>query len=165
MATITLKGNPVNTSGTLPQVGSQAPDFSMVKSDLSEVTLYSIKTDFKVLNIFPSIDTPTCATSVREFNEKATQLGNTTIINISSDLPFAQNRFCGAEGIKNAQTASVFRSDFAKKYQLDIIDGPLKGLCSRAVVVLDKDNKVIYTEQISEIANEPNYDAAIKSFM
>lgn len=165
MATITLKGNPINTSGDLPAVGTKAPDFTMVKSDLSEVSLYSLDKNFKILNIFPSIDTPTCATSVREFNKKATSLGDAMVINISSDLPFAQTRFCAAEGIENAITASVFRSDFMQKYAVAITDGPLKGLCSRAIVVLDADNKVIYNEQVSEIANEPNYDSAIKSFM
>lgn len=165
MATITLKGNSIQTAGQLPEVGTQAPDFSMLKNDLSEVTLYSLQKDYKILNIFPSIDTPTCATSVREFNQRASDLGNVLVLNISADLPFALTRFCAAEGINNVEAVSVFRSDFAKKYQLEITDGPLKGLCSRAVIVLDKNNKVIYQEQVNEIANEPNYNAAIKSFM
>lgn len=165
MATITLKGNPINTTGQLPAVGTIAPDFTMVKSDLSEVSLYSFENEFKILNIFPSIDTPTCQQSVREFNQKATSLGNAVVINLSVDLPFAQSRFCAAEGIENAVTGSVFRSDFMKKYQVEIADGPLKGVCSRAVLVLDADNKVIYSEQVSEIADEPNYETAIKSFM
>ena len=163
MAKITLKGNPVNTSGELPKVGSVAPDFTMVKDDLSEAPLSSIKADLKVLNIFPSIDTGTCAASVRQFNQRAGALKGAVVLNLSKDLPFAQKRFCGAEGIKNAQTASVWRSDFAKKYGLEIVDGPLKGLCSRVVLVLDAGNKVVYAEQVADIVNEPNYDAALKA--
>ena len=117
----------------------------------------------KVLNIFPSIDTPTCAMSVRKFNADAAKVANTVIINISADLPFAQKRFCGAEGIANAESLSTFRSSFAKDYKLEIIDGPLAGLCSRCVIVVDENNSVIYSEQVSEIASEPNYEAALAS--
>jgi thioredoxin-dependent peroxiredoxin len=162
MAEIKLKGNPIHTKGDLPSIGSTAPDFSMVKNDLSEVTLHSLKGHkYKVLNIFPSIDTGTCATSVRQFNQKSATLGNTFVLNLSVDLPFAQKRFCGAEGIDKTETFSLFRSDFTKNYHLQMTDGPLKGLCSRAVILLDENNKVLYTEQVSDIVNEPNYDALI----
>jgi len=161
MANITLKGNQISTSGTLPAVGSQAPEFTMVKEDLSETSLSGIS-GRKVLNIFPSVDTGVCAASVRQFNSRAAGIKDTVVYNISKDLPFAMKRFCGAEGIKNAQTASVWRSDFATKYGLEILDGPLKGLCSRAVIVLDASNKVVYTQQVAEITTEPDYDAALK---
>ena len=162
MTKIKLKGNEINTAGELPKIGSTAPDFSMVKNDLSEVTLNSIKAKYKILSIFPSLDTATCATSVRTFNQKAASLHDTVVLNISKDLPFAQKRFCGAEGIDRVETFSVFRSDFTKKYPLEITDGPLKGLCSRAIIVLDANNKVLYTEQVADIVSEPNYDAALK---
>jgi len=163
MTKITLKGNPVNTNGALPAVGLTAPDFTLVKTDLSDVSLSSLGAKKKVLNVFPSIDTPTCATSVRQFNKAAADLGNTVVLNISADLPFAQQRFCGAEGINNAITLSTFRSTFAKDYNLSIIDSVLAGLCSRAIIILDEKNKVLYTEQVAEIANEPNYDKALKA--
>ncbi|MBL7546113.1 MAG: thiol peroxidase [Bdellovibrionaceae bacterium] len=163
MASIKLKGNPIHTSGELPNVGSIIPDFKLVKSDLSEASLTTFAGKKKVLNIFPSIDTGTCAMSVRHFNKDAASAKNTVVINISADLPFAQKRFCGAEGITNAETLSTFRSTFAKDYGLQIQDGPLAGLCSRSVIVLDENNKVIYTEQVSDIVNEPNYDAAMKA--
>jgi thiol peroxidase len=163
MTKIKLKGNEINTIGDLPKIGSIAPDFSMVKNDLSEVNLYSIKSKFKILSVFPSIDTGTCAMSVRQFNKRASDLKDVVLLNISKDLPFAQKRFCGAEGIDKVETFSVFRSDFAKKYQLEIADGPLKGLCSRSLIVLDKNNKVTYTEQVPDIVNEPNYDEALKA--
>lgn len=163
MAKITLKGNPINTTGDLPKVGSTAPEFKLTKMDLSEATLSSFAGKKKVLNIFPSIDTGTCALSVKHFNKDAANTKNTVVINISADLPFAQKRFCGAEGIANAETMSSFRSTFAKDYGLQLQDGPLAGLCSRAVIVLDENNKVLYTEQVADIVNEPNYDAAIKS--
>lgn len=163
MATITLKGNPIHTSGTLPAKGTRAPDFKLVRSDLSETGLDRYAGKMKVLNIFPSVDTGTCATSVRKFNADAASLAGTVILNISMDLPFALNRFCGAEGIKNAETLSAFRSSFAKDYGLQMTDGPLAGLCSRAVIVLDADNRVLYTEQVGEIVNEPNYSAALAS--
>jgi thiol peroxidase len=134
-----------------------------VRTDLSEITLESYAGKRKVLNIFPSIDTSVCATSVRKFNQDAAGLSNTVVLNVSADLPFAQARFCGAEGIKNAEAASTFRSSFAKDYGLQITDGPLAGLCSRAVVVLNEKDQVIYIEQVPEIAQEPNYASALQS--
>jgi thiol peroxidase len=160
MTKIKLKGNDINTKGTLPAVGSIAPDFTFVKGDLSEANLYSF-TGKKILNIFPSIDTGTCAMSVRTFSKSATDLGNTVILNISMDLPFAQKRFCGAEGISNVEMGSVFRTDFLQKYPLEMTDGPLKGLCSRSLIVLNEKNEITFTEQVSDIVNEPNYDAAL----
>ncbi len=162
MAKITLKGNPVNTIGTLPEVGTQVPDFELVANDLSTKTLADYAGKKKVLNIFPSLDTGTCAMSVRNFNAKAAGLDNTVVLCISRDLPFAQSRFCGTEGIDNAITLSDFvDGSFGKNYNLTIADGPLAHLLSRAVIVLDENNKVIYTEQVPEIVDEPNYDAAI----
>ncbi len=162
MATITLKGNPIETIGNLPAVGNAAPAFSLVKSDLSEASLSDYAGSRLVLNIFPSIDTPTCATSVRKFNEKASAMANTKVLCVSADLPFAFGRFCGAEGINNVDTASVFRSaNFGKDYGLTITTGPLSGLLSRAVVVVDESGKVLHTEQVSEIADEPDYEAAL----
>jgi len=163
MATITLKGNAVNTSGQLPEKGATAKDFKLVRNDLSEVTLQSYAGKKKVLNIFPSIDTGTCAASVRRFNQEAAKLNNTVVLNVSVDLPFAQARFCGAEGIKNCEAVSAFRSSFGKDWGLQIMDSPLAGLLSRAVVTLSEDNKVLYAEQVSEIVNEPNYEAALAS--
>jgi len=164
MATITLGGNPVNTKGNLPEVGSKAPNFELVKNDLSSVTLQNYIGSKLVLNIFPSIDTGTCATSVRTFNQKASTLNNAKVLCISRDLPFAQKRFCGAEGIENIENLSDFKSGkFENDYNLTILDGPLSGLHSRAIVVLDESGIVIYTEQVSEIAQEPNYDAALKA--
>jgi thiol peroxidase len=163
MATITLKGNQIHTSGNLPAKGSQAPAFKLIRNDLSEVTLDTYAGKKKVLNIFPSIDTPTCATSVRKFNQEAAQMANTAVLNISADLPFAQKRFCGAEGITNAESLSTFRSSFGKDYGLNIAEGPLAGLCSRAVIVLDEKNNVIYTEQVPEIGQEPNYTGALQA--
>lgn len=162
MAKITLQGNPINTQGNLPEKGSLIHDFTMVKTDLSEVKLSSFPEKFKLLNIFPSIDTGTCAMSVRTFNKNASELGNVAILNLSMDLPFAQKRFCGAEGIDKVVVASLFRSDFNKHVPLEIVDGPLKGLCSRAVIILNDKNEVVYTEQVSEIANEPNYEKALQ---
>lgn len=163
MSKITLKGNPVNTIGELPKVGTTAPDFKLTKTDLSEVSLSNYAGKRKVLNIFPSVDTPTCAMSVRKFNEKAAGMKNTVVLCISADLPFAQKRFCGAEGISNLDALSTFRSSFAKDYHLELADSVLKGLCSRSVVVLDENNKVVYTEQVGEIANEPDYEKALAS--
>jgi thioredoxin-dependent peroxiredoxin len=161
MAQITFKGAPINTAGALPAKGSPAPDFTLVKQDLSEITLADYKGTRLILNIFPSIDTGVCAMSVRQFNEKAASLKNTAVLCVSMDLPFAQSRFCGAEGIKNVTTASAFRSAFGDHYGVIIADGPLAGLFSRAVVVIDETGKVIYTEQVPEIAQEPDYDAAL----
>ena len=161
MTTVTLKGNAVETVGNLPSVGSPAPDFTVVKPNLSEVSLKDYAGKRLVLNIFPSVDTPTCAMSVRKFNEKAAQMNNTAVLCVSADLPFALGRFCGAEGIKNVESGSVFRSSFGKDYGVQLASGPLKGVLSRAVVVIDESGKVVYTEQVAEIANEPNYDAAL----
>ena len=163
MAKITLKGNPVNTIGNLLAVGSKAPNFNLVTNGLGMANLENYQGKRKVLSIFPSLDTPTCATSVRTFNKNAAELKNVVVLNISADLPFAQARFCGAEGIKNVETLSTFRSTFAKDFQVEIVDGPLAGLCSRAIYVLDENNKVLYTEQVKEIANEPNYAAVLNA--
>mgnify|MGYP001344527468 FL=1 len=162
MASITLGGNPIHTSGELPKVGSQAPDFKLVKNDLSIATLADFKGSKLVLNIFPSIDTGTCAASVRKFNQTASQLENTKVLCISRDLPFAQKRFCGAEGLENVINLSDFKSgSFGKDYGLEITDGVLAGLHSRVVIVVDENGTVTYTQQVPEIADEPNYDAAI----
>jgi thioredoxin-dependent peroxiredoxin len=162
MAKVTLKGTITSdTSGELPTVSSSAKDFTLVAGDLSEKNLASYAAKKKVLNIVPSLDTPVCASSARKFNETAASLENTVVLVISADLPFAQGRFCEAEGIKNVEMLSSFRSSFATDYQLDIIAGPLVGLCSRAVIVLNENNEVIYTEQVPEITQEPDYDAAI----
>lgn len=164
MATITFKGAPVKTEGTLPQVGSKAPDFELIKTDLSTTRLSDHKGKNVVLNIFPSIDTGVCAASVRQFNVKASELNNTVVIGVSKDLPFAHSRFCAAEGINNVITTSDFRNDnFAQAYGVKIADGPLAGLLSRAVVVIDADGIVKYTEQVPEIAQEPNYEAALQA--
>jgi len=160
MATITLKGNPVHTSGNLPEVGSTAPDATLTGLDLQDKKLSSIPGK-RVLNIFPSMDTGVCAMSVRTFNKRVAEKPGTTIINISMDLPFAQKRFCGAEGIDKALSFSAFRTDFADKFGVKIADGPMAGLCSRAVVILDEQGKVLHTEQVPEITTEPNYDAAM----
>lgn len=161
MATITLGGNPVNTNGSLPATAAPAPSFTLVKDDLSEVTNKDLVGKRVVLNIFPSVDTPTCAKSVRKFNELAAAMNNTVVLCVSADLPFAQKRFCGAEGISNVQNASSFRTDFGATFGVNIVDGALKGLLARAVVVLDESGKVAHTELVGEIAHEPNYDAAL----
>lgn len=161
MATVTLKGNSIETSGNLPKVGSQAPQFTLVKDDLSEISLGDLAGKRVILNIFPSIDTGTCATSVRTFNEKAASLSNTKVLCVSKDLPFALGRFCGAEGIKNVVSASGFRSSFGDDYGLNFKTGPLVGLYSRCVVVLDEKGSVIYTQQVSETTEEPDYEAAL----
>ena len=158
MATVTLKGNPIKTVGDLPAVGSAAPDFVLVKNDLSEVSLADFSGSRLVLNIFPSVDTPTCATSVRTFNQQASELNNTKVLCVSADLPFAQGRFCGAEGIDNVEAASSFRSDFGNSYGVNFATGPLVGLLSRSVVVIDEQGTVVYTEQVGETADEPDYD-------
>lgn len=162
MATVTLRGNPVNVGGNFPKVGDSAPDFSLTGGDLSDVSLASYAGKRKVLNIVPSLDTPTCATSTRVFNEKASAMTNTVVLVIAADLPFAMSRFCGAEGLKNVVTLSTFRGkDFHTKYGVDIADGPLRGLTARGVVVLDENNKIKHAELVPEIAQEPNYDAAL----
>jgi thiol peroxidase len=162
MATITLGGNPIHTNGELPQIGSKALTFTLVKTDLGNASLADFTGSRIVLNIFPSIDTGTCATSVRKFNEKASGLTNTKVICISRDLPFAQKRFCGAEGLENVINLSDFKEgSFGKNYGLEITDGPLAGLHSRVIIVIDENGSILYTEQVSEIANEPNYEAAL----
>lgn len=161
MATVTLGGNPVNTTGDLPSVGSSAPSFTLLGGDLSEVTPETFAGKKIVLNIFPSIDTPTCATSVRTFNERAADRDDTVVVCVSEDLPFAMNRFCGAEGIANVTTASAFRSDFGTDYGVTLADGKLAGLMARAVVVVDESGNVVHTELVPEIAQEPDYDAAL----
>ncbi len=163
MAQITLQGNPVNTSGQLPETGTKAKDFSLVAADLSVKSLEDFKGNNVVLNIFPSLDTGTCAASVRRFNKEAGELKDTKVLCVSKDLPFAQARFCGAEGLDNVITLSDFRTDFSKQYGLEIVDGPLAGLASRAVVVLDKEGNVVYTQQVNEIVDEPNYEEVLAS--
>lgn len=160
--TVTLKGNLVELSGILPQVGEKAPDFTLVDKALQDVSLDSFDGKRKVLNIFPSVDTPTCAMSIRAFNKHASSLDNTVVLNISADLPFAQTRFCAAEGLENVQNLSVMRGrDFLKNYGLLIHTSKLAGLAARAVIVLDESNTIKHIELVSEIANEPNYDAAL----
>jgi thioredoxin-dependent peroxiredoxin len=162
MAHVTFKGNPVQTAGALPKVGSTAPDFKAVKTDLSSLSLGDYKGKKVVLNIFPSIDTPVCAASVRRFNVEASNLKNTVVLCVSRDLPFAQKRFCAAEGLENVVTASEYRdSSFSNAYGIGIMDGPLQGLFSRAVVIIDEQGKVVYTEQVPDIAQEPDYDKAL----
>ena len=162
MSTITLGGNPVHTSGELPKIGTQLADFKLVKNDLSIATLADFSGKRVILNIFPSIDTGTCATSVRKFNETAANLNNTVVLCISRDLPFAQKRFCGAEGIENVVNLSDFKDgSFGKTNGLEITDGVLAGLHSRAVIVIDEKGTVLHTEQVQEIANEPNYESAL----
>ncbi|WP_407309611.1 thiol peroxidase [Pseudomonas sp. nanlin1] len=162
MAQVTHKGNPIQVKGELPQVGAQAPAFSLVAGDLADTTLASFAGKRKVLNIFPSIDTPTCATSVRKFNAQANELSNTVVLCISADLPFAQARFCGAEGLENVKNLSTLRgAEFSETYGVAIAEGPLKGLTARAVVVLDEQDKVLHSELVPEIGQEPNYEAAL----
>jgi thiol peroxidase len=162
MSHVTLRGKSVQVDGTFPVVGSPAPAFSLVGKDLADVTLANFAGKRKVLNIFPSVDTPTCATSVRHFNESAAKLDNTVVLCISADLPFAQARFCGAEGLENVVNLSTMRGhEFIKNYGVALAEGPMAGLTARAVVVLDANNTVLHTELVGEIADEPNYDAAI----
>lgn len=162
MATVTLHGKTIHTTGNLPKTGQNAQDFSLTKGDLSTATLADYKGKRVVLNIFPSVDTGTCATSVHKFNKEASNLNNTTVLCISKDLPFAQSRFCGAEGINNIEMLSDFRDgNFGKAYGVEFSDGPLQSLHSRAVIVLDEKGKVLHSEQVNEIVDEPNYAAAI----
>jgi thiol peroxidase len=162
MASIALGGNPTQTSGELPKVGSKIADFKLVKTDLSYSSLADYVGKKIVLNIFPSVDTGTCAASVRKFNERASTLENTTVLCISRDLPFAQKRFCGAEGLANVVNLSDFLyGSFGKTNGLEISDGPLSGLHSRVVIVVDENGTIIHTEQVAEIADEPNYEAAL----
>ena len=162
MATVTKGGVPTEVAGTFPKVGSSAPDFKLVNKDLADVRLADFAGKRKVLDIVVSLDTGICADSARKFNAAASKLGNTVVLVISADLPFAQGRFCGAEGLDNVITLSTMRGwEFKKNYGVDIHSGPLAGLCARAVIVLNEQNKVIYTELVPEIAQEPNYDAAL----
>lgn len=161
MAQVTLGGNPVNTSGDLPAVGSAAPSFTLAGADLSDISTSDYEGKNVILSIFPSLDTATCATSVRTFNERAAGLEGTEVLCISADLPFAQGRFCGAEGIENVKTASTFRSSFGEDFGVTLTDGRLAGVLARAVVVLGPDGTVKHTELVGEIAQEPDYDAAL----
>ncbi|MBN1498689.1 MAG: thiol peroxidase [Spirochaetes bacterium] len=164
MAKVTLKGNTVNTSGNLPEKGSAAPDFLLTKTDLSDVSLADFKGKKIILNIFPSVDTGTCAMSVRTFNKRASELKNTVVLCVSHDLPFAHARFCGAEGIDKVISLSVMRNrDFGEKYGVTIIDGALKGLLARSVVIIDENSKVTYTQLVPEISQEPDYDDVIRN--
>lgn len=162
MAKITFKGSAINTNGELPAKGAVAPEFTLVKSDLSEISLKDLKGKKTILNIFPSLDTGVCAASVRRFNKEAAGLDNTVILAVSADLPFAAGRFCTTEGIENVHPASVFRNEeFAKDYGVLMIDGPLKGLLARSIVVLDEEGKVVYTELVPEVTTDPNFEAAV----
>lgn len=164
MATITLKGNPIHSSGELPKLGSAAPDFKLTKADLSDVGLADFKGKVRVLNIVPSLDTGVCAASARAFNKKIKDIGGAVVLTISRDLPFAQKRFCEAEGIDAVVTLSELRGrSFGKDYGVELVDGPLAGLLARAVVVVDPAGKVAYTEQVPEIAQEPDYDKALNA--
>jgi thiol peroxidase len=164
MARVTLKGNPVQTYGELPAVGRQAPDFRLVDGDLNDLTLANFAGKRKILNIVPSLDTPTCASSARKFNERAGAKRDTVVLVISADLPFAQKRFCAAEGIANVVALSMMRSkNFAKDYGTLITEGPLAGVSARAVLTLDENDRVVHAELVSEIADEPDYDAALSA--
>lgn len=163
MSTITFKGSNVQTAGSLPENGSQAKDFTLVGTDLSDKSLSDFKGKKVILNIFPSINTGVCATSVRKFNEAAANLDNTVVLCISKDLPFAQSEYCAAKGIENVEMLSDFRTDFGNEYGVLMTDGPLKGLLSRAVVVINPEGKVVYQEQVPEIGQEPNYEAALQA--
>lgn len=162
MSTVTLAGNPINVAGNFPKPGERAAEFALTNKDLADIGLGNYAGKRKVLNIVPSLDTPVCATSTRVFNSRASEVPNTVVLVISADLPFAMSRFCVAEGLKNVETLSTFRApDFHNKYGVNITEGPLKGLTARAVVVLDENNKVIHSQLVPEIKNEPNYDAAL----
>jgi thiol peroxidase len=162
MATVTLKGNQIRTVGDLPAKGAKAPDFRLVKTDLGETTLEDYAGKTVVLNIFPSVDTPTCATSVRQFNARASKLPNAVVLCVSKDLPFALKRFCGAEGLDKVVPASDFRDpEFGRRYGLTLVDGPIAGLLARAVVVIGADGAVKYTQLVGEIADQPDYDKAL----
>ncbi len=163
MATITFQGKPLNTSGELPAVGTTAPDFSLVSGKLQNVSLSSYKGKTKIVSIVPSLDTPTCAASTRIFNQKSGNLENTVVLVVSADLPFAQGRFCESEGLKDVIPLSSFRSNFAEDYGVKIVDTILAGLTTRAIVIIDADNKVIYTELVAEVADEPDYESALEA--
>ncbi len=162
MAQVTLKGNPIHTNGDLPAVGAKAPDFKLTGGDLKDVSLADYKGKKKILNIVPSLDTPTCATSTRKFNQSAGQLPNTVVLVVSADLPFASKRFCTTEGLQNVVPLSLMRDkSFAKDYGVLIQDGGLAGVCARAVVVVDENDKVVYRQLVPEIGQEPDYDKAL----
>jgi thiol peroxidase len=164
MANITLKGNPIHTSGELPAKGARAPDFTLTGGDLKDVSLAAFQGKRKVLNIVPSLDTAVCAVSTRKFNERAGALENTVVLVISADLPFAAKRFCTTEGLQNVVPLSMMRSkDFAKDYGVLLVDGPLAGLCGRAVVVLDEQDRVVHAQLVPEIGQEPDYDSALRA--
>lgn len=163
MAQITLKGTPIQTCGALPEPGTQIPDFTLTRSDLSSVHLADFAGKRKILSLVPSLDTSVCATSARWFNEEASKVSNTVVLVISADLPFAQNRFCETEGIENVITLSSFRSSIGKDYGVEIVDGPIAGLLSRCIIVLDEQDRVLYVEQVPEIAQEPDYNAALQA--
>lgn len=164
MATVTLQGNPVNTNGELPQVGADAPDFNLINGDLANVSLKDYRGKKCLLNIVPSLDTPTCAASARKFNEAVAERSDTVCLVISADLPFAQSRFCSIEGLENVHGLSMMKGKkFAKDYGVFIEDGPLEGLSARAVVIVDEEGKVIYTQLVPEIVDEPDYDAAMSA--
>lgn len=163
MSTITFHGDPIKTNGTLPAVGETLKDFTLVAGDLSEKHLTDFKGKNIILNIFPSVNTGVCAKSVREFNKDAAKLDNTVVLCISKDLPFAQSQFCAAEGIENVVMLSDFRSNLGEEYGVQITEGPLKGLLSRAVIVVNPEGKVTYTEQVGEVTDEPNYESALKA--
>ncbi len=164
MAQVTLRGTPIHTNGELPAVGAKAPDFKLVNGDLKDVSLAEYRGKKKILNIVPSLDTPTCATSTRKFNKEASSLPNTVVLVVSADLPFASKRFCTTEGLQNVVPLSLMRTKaFAKDYGVLLQDGPLEGITARAVVALDENDKVIYRQLVPEIAQEPDYDAALKA--
>ncbi|MEM7436771.1 MAG: thiol peroxidase [Myxococcota bacterium] len=161
MASTALKGNPIHTNGDLPEVGSQAPDFVLVTTDMGEKSLSDFAGKKKILSINPSYDTPVCQVATRTFNQRAAGLDDVVVLMVSADLPFAQKRFCAAEGIEGVVPASTFRGSFLADYGVELVDGPLKGVSARAIVVLDENDKVVHTELVPEIAQEPDYDAAL----
>lgn len=165
MTKLKLQGNDIHTRGSVPDLESLAHDFTFTRPDLSEMTLFSFKQKNKILNIFPSVDTVPCSNSVRRFNKEATDFEDTVVINLSMDLPFAQKRFCGAEGINNVEMGSLFRSDFFKHFLIDIVDGPFKGLCSRVVLIINEKHEIKYAEQVPDVANEPDYETAISALL
>ncbi len=164
MAGITFKGQPTRTAGSLPAIGSKAPDFELTGTDLAQYTLGQWSGQRKLLNIFPSVDTPVCAASARRFNEEASRYADTVMLNVSADLPFAQNRYCGSEGLADVRNLSTFRApEFGVNYGVRIEEGPLRGLCARAIVVIDEHDTVVHTQLVSEIGDEPDYEAALKA--
>ncbi len=164
MAGITFKGQPTRTAGSLPAIGSKAPDFELTGTDLAQYTLGQWSGQRKLLNIFPSVDTPVCAASARRFNEEASRYANTVMLNVSADLPFAQSRYCGSEGLADVRNLSTFRApEFGVNYGVRIEEGPLRGLCARAIVVIDEHDTVVHTQLVAEIGDEPDYEAALKA--